>query len=138
MGIFAITMLLLFTLTLQTTLKDSSALCDCYVTSSSDYFQYHRFYLFQSLNDTNGLYNAEPANISRFQSDGEEAGQQGYLNTSAFANAWKINNWGHNAGSLQPVKLQNSKQNVYIRSSSLFFKVILLNLTPHRDRQRQC
>jgi hypothetical protein len=98
------------------TLKDNSPGCDCYVTdgSSSSYFLYHRFFDFRDIRDSSGLY-VEPANVTDQQSQGNEPGQQGYLNSTAFLDDWQILSWGNAAASTNPVNLQNSPQNVWIR-----------------------
>ncbi|KAK4937715.1 hypothetical protein LTR10_021725 [Elasticomyces elasticus] len=97
-------------------LHDNSPDCDCYVTngSSSAFFEYHRFYDFRNVGD-GSIYDHEPANVTNSQSNGDEPGQQGYLNTSAFAKDWNIQNWGHEReGPDYPVTVQNSPQNVFI------------------------
>jgi hypothetical protein len=98
------------------TLKDNSPECDCYVTdgSSSAYFLYHRFFDFRNIRGASGLY-VEPVNVTDQQSQGDEPGQQGYLNSTVFLDDWQILNWGKAAASANPVNLQNSPQNVWIR-----------------------
>ncbi len=97
-------------------LHDNSPECDCYVTNgrSSAFFQYHRFYDFRDVG-TDSIYDHEPANVTSPQSNGDEPGQQGYLNSTAFAKDWKIQNWGHEReGPNYPVTVQMSPQNVFI------------------------
>jgi len=87
-----------------------------YVTNgrSSAFFQYHRFYDFRDVG-TDSIYDHEPANVTSPQSNGDEPGQQGYLNSTAFAKDWKIQNWGHEReGPNYPVTVQMSPQNVFI------------------------
>lgn len=99
-------------------LHSNSPDCDCYVTngSSSALFEYHHFYDFRNVGGGGGgIYDHEPANVTNSQSKGDEAGQQGYLNSSTFTKDWKIQNWGHERGPDYPVTVQNSPQNVFIR-----------------------
>jgi hypothetical protein len=97
-------------------LHDNSQNCDCYVTDSGDFFLYHRFFDFRSLQDSRWHYDDEPLNVSNFQDDGKEPGQLGYLNSTAFAADWALDTWTGVVAPGHPVKRQNSKQNVYIRT----------------------
>jgi hypothetical protein len=101
-------------------LHDNSPDCDCYVTqgSSSAYYLYHRFFDFRDLHDSSGLYGQEPANVTDSQDLGQEICQRGYLNSTEFAQDWKILTWGRGPSLVHPVPIRNSRQNVWIRANS--------------------
>ncbi|RJE26483.1 hypothetical protein PHISCL_01193 [Aspergillus sclerotialis] len=101
-------------------LQENSKDCDCYVTngSSSAYFLYRRFFDFRNIPNSNGVYNLEPPNVTSSQDAGGELGQKGYLNSTVFADDWELQTWGRTPRPTTLLRMQNSKQSIYIQDNS--------------------
>lgn len=91
--------------------------CDCYVTSgaSSAYYTHHQFFDFRYLRNGTAVYDHEPADISNGQDQRADVWQQGYVNSTAFADNWDILTWGREPSPTHPIGYRNSGQNVFVR-----------------------
>lgn len=98
--------------------KDNNADCNCYVVQSgtnSDtptYFQYYRFYDFRNLD---GALTSSPPLLTNDQTAGlQPSWQPNIFNSDAWNTDWSIQNWSKPATEDFPVKMDNSRANVYI------------------------
>ncbi|OJJ43609.1 hypothetical protein ASPZODRAFT_161507 [Penicilliopsis zonata CBS 506.65] len=105
---------LLSSLPILTLAAASKPDCDCYQTggNSSACFSSYRFYDFRSLSGTA----QEPPNVT--SSLGIEPAQPGVLTSSSFSRDWRLQTWGRGSQDDRPVRVQNSRQNVWIDSSA--------------------
>ncbi|KAF2463309.1 concanavalin A-like lectin/glucanase [Lindgomyces ingoldianus] len=110
-----------YTTTNNTTPKDNSQNCSCYVISSGadsntpEYFQYYRFFDFRNLADHAGQFTQSPPFVNDTQDAGAEpVWDTKILNSPAWNVDWGIQNWSKPATSDFPVAMTNSPANVYI------------------------
>lgn len=98
--------------------------CDCYETSTNEYFINHQFHDFRSISNvaaTPPLPSGLPAsnNLIPAQSDyvnNSDFGlqQNGWIQTDAWNDDWATMNWGTLPSSDFPIRMQNSLANVYV------------------------
>jgi len=100
----------------------SAADCDCYRTSTGNYFT---DYEFQDFRKHSGplivpeLPDALPRNITPTTDDyssNPKIGvfQDGYIRSDEFTSHWSIQDWGKEPTSDFPIRMQNSRSNVYL------------------------
>ncbi|KAF1814343.1 concanavalin A-like lectin/glucanase [Eremomyces bilateralis CBS 781.70] len=103
-------------------LKDNSASCDCYVTTSGSepsYFTYHRFWDFRNLATAPDQYTRAPRLLTDADSSGNELSRdQSFLNSSDWNADWDIQDWTKEATDEFPIRTQNSPANVYIAQNA--------------------
>jgi hypothetical protein len=75
-------------------------------------FPHRIFHDFRSLDGR--LYPSKPANITNDEESSSASVQSGYLTSNVFTNDFDIQTWGAPVSEVNPVRKQNSNQNVYI------------------------
>lgn len=103
-------------------LAAADASCDCYETSTHEYFTEHLFHDFRTLPPASpvpalpsGLpptLTPTPANYNSQPDIGVQ--QAGWIQSDAWSNFWGTMNWGKVSTSDFPVRMQNSFANVYV------------------------
>lgn len=100
----------------------SAADCECYRTSTGNYFT---DYEFQDFRKHSGpliipeLPDALPRNITPNAEDYSSnpkigAFQDGYIMSDEFTSYWSIQDWGKEPTSEFPIRMQNSRSNIYL------------------------
>lgn len=103
-------------------LAAADASCDCYETSTHEYFTEHLFHDFRTLPPASpvpalpsGLpptLTPTPANYNSQPDIGVQ--QAGWIQSDAWSDFWGTMNWGKVSTSDFPVRMQNSFANVYV------------------------
>ncbi|RPA91790.1 hypothetical protein L873DRAFT_268725 [Choiromyces venosus 120613-1] len=101
--------------------------CECYRTSTGNYFTNYEFHDFRqqsgSLPPVPDLPDSLPRsgvnpNASDYSSDPKiGAFQDGFIKSDQFTNHWSIEDWGKDPTSDFPIRMQNSRSNVYLVSA---------------------
>lgn len=102
---------------LQDPSNDNSRACNCYVTSgpSLGYFQYHRFWDFQSIpSDGADDFTLPPPLLNNTADLVHALPTSAYLSTSDFVRDWSAKTWFVDANRGASLSRFNSAQNIYI------------------------
>lgn len=104
------------------TADDAATSCDCFETSTHDYFTEHIFHDFRALPSASAappLPSGLPPTLMPTQANyisQPDIGlqQAGWIQSSAWTNFWGTMSWGKVSTSDFPIRMQNSLANVYV------------------------
>lgn len=102
--------------------------CDCFETSTHEYFTEHIFHDFRTLPSvaaTPALPSGLPSTLNPTQNDFDRQPsiglqQAGWIQTSAWTSFWGTMSWGKVSSSDFPIRMQNSFANVYVGVCCVF------------------